>query len=998
MAAGEDRDRTSSLGSAVRRTSVAAFSLIVAGCNAGLGDITELAQAPLRVGDEVVVAEALSGERCRARKVGDDGTRFAMEDFVVVCDGWDEPAARLRRFRLAEGEALSPFLQDPELRTWDHGRADCREKDDTATAAGTPALVRRCVTEEGWPAAAWAVRADIDGRAGAVVGFGLPHVAPVIEALAAGVDAGSVRRAGTRSPMAELAETQRRLEGEPVALAQIMDFRELRALGRSLNQAGQFTEAVLVYQEALGMKRAARGADSPFLAPTYAALALNLASDGRHDEAEAMFARAGDLARAIAWNDVYATYLTYEAVHLREQGELAQARTGVEEALQARLARYPARSVPVAQTRLVLSGVLEAAGALDRARGEAEQALSIFERTRDYPMMSFALGRLAVIERRAGDLDSAGRHATRARRLAFLLFGDGPNLALMERERGVIARAAGDDEGARSAFRIMVRAAEAARRDERHFRSAHFEPFLDLLFDAGDASSLAESWRVVQLARGPVVDRASRRMTARLSSDDPAIRNLAQDLEEVRGRLVEARLERGRRLLDIEAEGLDGDPVTAALAEEIETFEAERRRLERTLQAEFPGYGRLVAPAIVEADAASEVLDEGEGLLKFAIGDDATFVLLLDSTGRLEAHRLELGREALAERVAHLRTGLTFAEGLEPFDLEAAHNLYSDLLAPLEPALDRLDHVVVVAEEPLLSLPLGVLPRRPAVENYREAAWLARDLALTSATSVGSFVAEREAVTPSRAQQAFLGVGDPELGGAGVSRDALARAATACREEGPFDPALLGMLPSLPETAGELERVADLLGRERSRLVLRREAREARLRQLPLADYRVISFATHGLLPGELPCKNEPGLVTTPPAPGAQAERADDGLLDASEIAGLSLDAEIVVLSACNTAGPGGELGGEALSGLASAFLHAGARSLVASHWDVASEPTVILMEGLFAAYDGTGGAALARALQAAQRPLMEAPATAHPAFWGAFTIIGQPSSKALST
>ena len=121
------------------------------------------------------------------------------------------------------------------------------------------------------------------------------------------------------------------------------------------------------------------------------------------------------------------------------------------------------------------------------------------------------------------------------------------------------------------------------------------------------------------------------------------------------------------------------------------------------------------------------------------------------------------------------------------------------------------------------------------------------------------------------------------------------------------------------------------------------DATEDKVRSTDLSQYCVIAFATHGLLPGDLQCKTEPALALTPPASPSDA---GDGLLDASEVAQLRLDADFVVLSACNTAAPDGRLLGEALSGLTRAFFYAGTRGLLVSHWGVASEPTVALTTG----------------------------------------------------
>ncbi len=152
-----------------------------------------------------------------------------------------------------------------------------------------------------------------------------------------------------------------------------------------------------------------------------------------------------------------------------------------------------------------------------------------------------------------------------------------------------------------------------------------------------------------------------------------------------------------------------------------------------------------------------------------------------------------------------------------------------------------------------------------------------------------------------------------------------------------------------------------------------------------LGDYRVLYFATHGMLPGELHCQAEPGLVLTP---GSGSSTANDGLLTASEIATLKLNADLVVLSACNTAAGGGaKLGGGALEGLADSFFSAGARAVLASHWEVPSAATQKLMTGVFTRYASSHD--LAEALRQSQLALIAQPKTAHPFNWAAFTLIG---------
>jgi CHAT domain-containing protein len=206
--------------------------------------------------------------------------------------------------------------------------------------------------------------------------------------------------------------------------------------------------------------------------------------------------------------------------------------------------------------------------------------------------------------------------------------------------------------------------------------------------------------------------------------------------------------------------------------------------------------------------------------------------------------------------------------------------------------------------------------------------------------------------------------------------------------------ALLGSLEPLHDTADEVRSVGRALGGDADSMLLGAAASEAGLRARALDQYRVLYFATHGLLPGELHCQAEPGLVLSPPAATATS-MANDGLLEAGEIAALRLNADLVVLSACNTAAAGGgRFGGSALEGLADAFFNAGARAVLASHWEIPSAATTKLMTDVFQRYGRDKNGGLAGALRQAQLDLIRDPVTAHPFYWAAFTLIGAGESS----
>jgi CHAT domain-containing protein len=327
--------------------------------------------------------------------------------------------------------------------------------------------------------------------------------------------------------------------------------------------------------------------------------------------------------------------------------------------------------------------------------------------------------------------------------------------------------------------------------------------------------------------------------------------------------------------------------------------------------------------------------------------------------------------------------------------------LYRKLLAPVEADLAGAKHVIAAPTGALASLPLGLLVTAPPSQaGYANAAWLIRRVAVSEVPSPRAFLDLRQARAAAKpAARPFLGVGNPSFaGGANApgQGSALARLAATCQEGGPMPAELIRALAPLPETGDEVRRVGQRLGGDQGSILTGASASEANLKRQPLGDYNVLYFATHGLLPGELRCGGEPGLALSPPADGASSTQ-DDGFLAASEIAGLQLNADLVVLSACNTAEGGGRLGGESLSGLADAFFHAGARTLVASHWEVPSTATAQLMTGFFDKVGPKLSNGLADSLREAQLALAGQAQTAHPFYWAAFTILGDGGQRGVN-
>ena len=355
---------------------------------------------------------------------------------------------------------------------------------------------------------------------------------------------------------------------------------------------------------------------------------------------------------------------------------------------------------------------------------------------------------------------------------------------------------------------------------------------------------------------------------------------------------------------------------------------------------------------------------------------------------------------ALATEVKALRAGLEPPTEGEPasFDLARAHELYKLLLGRFSTVLSGKRHVMFVATGPLSSLPFQVLVTEPPraglseTEALKDAQWLIRKHALSVLPSVQWLSALRKLAASGIAVKPYFGMGDPALGGPAPDGNDNARGkakpkvslAALYRNGRAADLPLLQTLAPLPETADELRKVARTLGASEENIVVGQAATKGRLFATQLQDYRVLHFATHGLVAGDLSGLQEPALVLSLPP---QSIDPEDALLTASEVATLQLNADWAVLSACNTAS-GDKIGADALSGLARAFFFAGARALLVSHWAVDSEAAVNLTTRTFGFL---AKSPQMRRAEAFQRAMLTLIAEGHPpTYWAPFVIVGE--------
>jgi CHAT domain-containing protein len=336
-----------------------------------------------------------------------------------------------------------------------------------------------------------------------------------------------------------------------------------------------------------------------------------------------------------------------------------------------------------------------------------------------------------------------------------------------------------------------------------------------------------------------------------------------------------------------------------------------------------------------------------------------------------------------------------------PFDRKTAFALYRQLVAPVADVLAGKRHIFIASGGVLSSLPFGILVTEAPQGGdgdpsaLRATKWLADAYTLAVIPSVQSLQLLRRARGQSAgdATTSFAGYGDPSLEGQAESRGSRSRKTASARSVFRSEITALKSLARLPGTAVELENMRAALGAPSSSVHVQREATEGAVKSADFTKVRMLALATHGLMAGELRGVAEPGLVFSPPA---KASEQDDGLLTASEIATLKLNADWVILSACNTAAGDGSKGAQGLSGLARAFFFAGARNLLVSHWPVRDDVAARITVDTIRRKQSDPRLARAEALQQAMRAIRNDTSHdsandtwAHPNAWAPFSLIG---------
>ncbi|WP_371322573.1 CHAT domain-containing protein [Dechloromonas sp. ZY10] len=579
----------------------------------------------------------------------------------------------------------------------------------------------------------------------------------------------------------------------------------------------------------------------------------------------------------------------------------------------------------------------------------------------------------------------------------------------------VLARQGRRDEALplfREALATLLPEAAQADRSTRRFRRLAYliESYLALLAEirrsggdpARDATLVSEAFRIADALRGQAVQQAMAASAARAAADTPALAALVREEQDAR----HERDALNAILADLMSRRADQTPtaIIGEMRERVSRLNQQWQQLGERIRREFPDYAELVTPKPATLANIQATLRPGEALLSLLASEEQTYLWAIPARGQVAFAAVPLPRATLNRDVARLRAALdpgeVELEKLPAFDGETAHRLYTQLLQPVAAGWQGAEHLIVAAGGSLGRLPLSLLlsapppagKQPPAFAEYAAWPWLVKQMAISQLPAASSLPVLR-GMRPGAAQRlALAAFGDPDFGE--ISRSTAKGRAfrSTLRSQGEAAPLSdYSRIPPLPDTRDEVLALARMLAADQSRDVfLGREASRQKVQQTPLHNRRVIAFATHGLLAGEYPGVDQPALALANPGHG------EHGLLTLDDILGLKLDADWVILSACNTSAGDGQ-GGEAVSGLGRGFFYAGARSLLVTHWPVETVSARELVVGIFRALAARPELPRAKALQASMLQVMSRHGNeggfrfsyAHPMFWAPYALVG---------
>jgi CHAT domain-containing protein/tetratricopeptide (TPR) repeat protein len=770
------------------------------------------------------------------------------------------------------------------------------------------------------------------------------------------------------------------------------------------------------------------------------------ARQGRLAEAEADIRRAllGRLTAAGKYNSATAGQANSLAEVLTGEGRYAEA----EKLSRSALDIY--RTIGLGDDTSAVVGCLSQLASIVNLRGNAREAARLFDAieaaTKDWAPrrrepFNLNVARISSLYR-TGHIDAgiAAAQALAARDTA--RFGaDSFNAAYAHANLAIGLALAGRDSEALREFQVSMPAllsrsggteqddptSVALSKRQTQMAVERYMAVLVRMQNVPGVDAAAETLRLADVIRGRSVQQALAASGARLLAKDPATADLVRKQQDVEQQ-VSALLGLLNSLLALPPEARD-DAAVDRVRKQIAALQTEDAKAKQDIRQRFPRYVELIDPRPPTIEEIKSALTADEALLSFYFGGQASFVWAVPKEGPVAFATIAANAGEIAAKVKQLRKALepdvASIEQIPPFDLALANRLYDLLLKPVQSGWQGAKSLIVVTNGALGTLPLGLLttgpspigPGAPLFAEYRAAPWLARTHSVSMIPSAAALLTLRRLPPGSPARAKLIGFGDPYFNAqeaAEAERQAaaaipqLASSSSAATRGLPFrtraaphasdvEKTEFARLPRLPDTRAELYAVARALGADPAKaLLLGKDANERNVETMDLSRYRIVAFATHGLLPGDLDGLTQPALaLTAPEIAGVEG----DGLLTLEKILPLKLDADWVVLSACNTAAGAGA-GAEAASGLGRAFFYAGTRALLITNWSVHSASARELISDIFRRQAADPRLLRAEALRQAMMAMMDGEgfvddagktlfAYAHPLFWAPYSIMG---------
>ncbi len=704
----------------------------------------------------------------------------------------------------------------------------------------------------------------------------------------------------------------------------------LHNLGEIYQSQGRYDEAEPLHKRSLAILEKTLGPEHPHVASSLNNLATLYYTQGRYDKVEPLFKRS----LAISEKTLGAEHPT------------------------------------VANSLNNLAIIYYVQGRYDEVEPLFKRTLAIYENTLgpEHPTVATSLHNLADLYRR-----NLSRYAEA---LPFSRRG----YAILKKR---FERASNEQEG---------ELAKAGRQSEQKSKRAIFIWHIDLLSQTKDASAASESFEAAQLAQASSVGQSVAQMAARFAVSGGDLSNVIRQRQDTADQLTHA----DKALIEAASQPPDkrNADKEALLRKTLAELEQSLKQQSQIITKRFPEYDALVSPAPITVADNQKLLKSDEALLLYLVSGENSYAWVVRDNA-VSFIALGVKSAELDKQVSQLRSKLDPTQNpIKPFDAAASYALYQKIFAPLEEKLKGVRHIVLVNDGALQSLPFPVLVDKVPGQTG-QTSWLADRYAFSVVPSVSSLRALRTFSRAAPGKEPFIGFGNPILQGSSGTERIAARAlfrtssktGAGALSSGIADVEQIRKAAALPETETELRAIAKALKAPGESVQVGANATETLVKQTDLSRYRVLAFATHGVMAGELSGVAEPGLILTPPSQGSVL---DDGYLSASEVSQLKLNADWVLLSACNTAAPDGKPGAEGLSGLAKGFFYAGARSLLVSHWAVESHSAVLLTTEMFRRYENNHGMGKAEALRQSMQNLRQNPKYNHPMYWAPFSVVGE--------